>query len=228
MSYIQPKIEASEKIIKKAIKNYKPTAIAFSGGSDSLVILNLSLPYYWDIPVIFVDTHYQFPETYKYIDYLEKEWNLNLFRFKAEKPRYDDFLSKYGEDTEDFYFNCCMYHKISILMKSIKDLNLKSLIVGIRAVEHPERAKETYISYKENLDPPHFRIHPILDWTRQDIIDYTLLFSLPINPLYKKGYTSLGCIYCTKQNPNPRMGERYGRARKRELIKRKMKEEGYN
>lgn len=227
MSYVQPKIDSAEKIIRSAIDRFDKIAIGFSGGTDSLVVLNMALPFMWSIPVVFVDTNYQFPETYAYIDKIEKEWNLNMTRVKAP-ARLDQMVEVYGDENEDFYFNCCLHHKISPMMKAIKELQLDAFMVGIRGVEHPTRAEEAPFSYKPNLNPPHWRVHPILDWTQQDVIDYSLLFSLPLNPMYAKGYTSLGCMHCTKPNVEPGAHERAGRARGRELIKRKMKEEGYN
>lgn len=226
-NYLTPKIEHAQDIIKKSL-DLGRVGIGLSGGSDSVVVLSLALEIMWDIPVIFVDTNYQFPETYKYIEKLRDEWDLNISVYKAKEPKYEYFIDKYGKDTKDFYYYCCMYHKIEPMMRAIREMKLKGFIVGIRGVEHPERAKEEEISYKIDLDPPHYRIHPILKWRQQDVIDYMTLYNILVNPLYDKGYTSLGCTYCTKPNPNPRSHERAGRARKRELIKHKLKKEGYN
>jgi 3'-phosphoadenosine 5'-phosphosulfate sulfotransferase (PAPS reductase)/FAD synthetase len=63
-NYIQPKITQAETIIEEAVKRFKKIGLAFSGGSDSVAILSLTLPFKWDIPVLFVNTNYQFPETY--------------------------------------------------------------------------------------------------------------------------------------------------------------------
>lgn len=228
LSYLKPRIDEANAVIDEALKRFNNVGVGLSGGSDSVVLLNLVLPKKWDIPVIFVDTGYQFKETYDYIDMLERDWDLNLYRYKAELPKIDYYRNTYGEDTEDFYFNCCMYHKVSPMMQAIRDLKLDAFMVGIRGVEHPERAKETPIAYKPDMNPPHYRVHPLLYWNRQEIIDYMLLYTIPVNPLYNQGYTSLGCIWCTKPNKDPNTHERAGRARKRELIKHKLKEEGYN
>ena len=50
MSYLQPRINESEKIIKEAVEKFgKKMAIGFSGGTGSLVVLNMALPYMWDV-----------------------------------------------------------------------------------------------------------------------------------------------------------------------------------
>jgi len=229
LSYLADRIIFSKNIIKEAIERFGDRmGIGWSGGSDSTVLLSLVLPLKWNIPVLYINTTYDFPETSEYIDNLAAKWKLNLHTFSPSKSIYDLMVRKYGEDTENLYYNCCIYHKVEPMMRGIKELNLDAFLVGIRGVEHPERAKEQYFSYHQEYIPPHYRVHPLLDWTRQEIVDYMLQYNIPINPLYNKGYTSLGCIQCTKKNLDPNAHERTGRARKRELIKYKLKKEGYN
>jgi len=223
MSSILPKIESCNKILEEAFNRFDKVGVGFSGGSDSVVVLSMSLRFNLDLPVLFVNTYHQFRETYSYIEYMEKRWNLNLFRIKVKKDKYSYYREKYG-DTPKFYEKCCLNNKIKPLLEGINYLKLDALVVGIRGVEHEERSKEIPFSPRDN--PPHYRIHPILDWTRQDVIDYFLINNIPHNPMYDKGYTSLGCKHCTKPNPLHKH-ERSGRARKREVIMKKLREEGY-
>jgi len=214
----------SNQIIEEAFRRFKRLGVGFSGGSDSLVLLDLVRQYKPDIPVLFVDTYHQFPETYQFIEKIRKEWSLNLHVFRAKENKFVEFKVKYG-DTEDFYRECCLYHKINPLLRGIEALGLDALFVGIRAVEHEERAKEKVFSKRTN--PPHFRVHPLLHWSREDILEYLAFYNLPTNPLYQIGYTSLGCFPCTQPNPDPSKHERFGRARKRELIMKVLREAGY-
>jgi len=214
----------SNEIIEEALRRYKKIGVAFSGGTDSLVLLHLVLAYKPDIPVIFVNTYHQFPETYEFVREIKEKWNLNLYEFKAERNRYVEFKEKYG-DSKDFYIQCCLYHKIQPLLNGIKELGLDALFVGIRGVEHEERAKEKVFSPRDN--PPHTRVHPLLHWTRQNVLDYVMFYDLPTNPLYRIGYTSLGCFPCTQPNPDPSKHERFGRARVREAHMRVLREAGY-
>ena len=225
---LDDKINEANNIIKESINRFKRVGIGLSGGSDSVVVTVLALPYKWDIPVIFIDTHYQFPETYDYIEDLKDRWDLNLSIFRSKRSRYNWYKNKYKDDPKKFYYECCIYHKVKPMMRAIKELELEAFIVGIRGVEHEERAKEVPISFKSEYDPPHYRIHPLLNWSRDDIIDFMTLYNIPVNPMYEKGYTSLGCSYCTKPNVDPNAHERAGRAKERELIKKYLKEQGYN
>ncbi len=217
-------IPESLEIIKEARRRFKRIGLGFSGGSDSVVLLHLTRQYIPDIPVIFVNTYHQFPETYDYIKRIVSEWNLNFYEYKAEEDKYDEFIKKYPK-REDFIRECCLYHKITPMLKAIEDLKLEAFLVGLRGIEHPERAKEKYFSPRKN--PPHVRVHPLLKWTREDILDYLAFYNLPINPMYEKGYTSLGCIPCTKPNPDASKHERFGRDQIRERIMKVLREAGY-
>jgi len=212
------------RVISSGLKRFKKVGLGFSGGSDSLVLLHITLQLKPDIPVVFVNTYHQFPETYQYVEEIKKNWNLNFYEFKAERDRYLEFKEKYPEHST-FVRECCLYHKISPLLRAIKELELDGFLVGIRGVEHPERNKETYFSPRKN--PPHYRIHPLLKWSRDDILDYIAFYNLPVNPLYQKGYTSIGCVPCTSPNPDPSKHERLGRDQVRERIMKVLREAGY-
>ena len=118
---------------------------------------------------------------------------------------------------------CCNYHKIAPLLKAIKDFGLDAFIAGIRGVEHEERAKETIFSLRET----HIRVHPLLFWRQEDVLDYVKTLGIECNPLYAQGYTSLGCIHCTEKNLDPNAHERAGRGVVREEIMQRLRELGY-
>lgn len=48
------------------------------------------------------------------------------------------------------------------------------------------------------------RIHPIMDWTYGDVWNFIRLFSLEYCQLYDKGYTSIGSVDDTVENPHLR------------------------
>ncbi|MCK5113330.1 MAG: sulfate adenylyltransferase subunit 2 [Phycisphaerae bacterium] len=97
------------------------------------------------------------------------------------------------------------------------------VIVGVRSDEEGSRSKERYFSprnqendwdvgdqppelwnqFKTDFAPgTHVRIHPLLDWTEQNIWEYIERENIPIIDLYfdkgdGKRYRSLGCAPCT-------------------------------
>ena len=223
---LDEKIKKSQEIIKEAIEKFPKIGLGFSGGTDSLILLHLTLPLKPDMPTIFVDTQHEFPETYEFINKIEKGWDLkDHHAVKANENKLELLREKYGFKTPEFTEICCGYHKIAPMMKAIGDFDFGGFLVGLRGVEHEERAKEVFFSPRKN--PDHVRIHPLLFWRQKDVLDYVKKFNIECNPLYKEGYTSLGCVECTDKNPDPNAHERAGRGKVREEIMERLRELGY-
>jgi len=227
---LDEKIKKTKEIIKEALSKYKKVGLGFSGGTDSLVLLHIAMdiPEFINanVPIIFVNTYHQFPETYEFIEKIKKEWGLkNFHEVKAEEDRFERIKERFGFKTPEFTEICCGYHKIAPLKKAISDLKLDAFIAGIRGVEHEERAKESIFS--ERKEPPHTRVHPLLFWKQEDVLEYVKKNELECNPLYAQGYTSLGCVECTEKNPDPNAHERAGRGAVREEIMERLRELGY-
>ena len=223
---LDEKIKISQKIIREAIAKYPNIGLGFSGGTDSLVLLHLTLPIKSDMPTIFVDTQHEFQETYEFIKKIVKEWNLKDYKaVKADENKLEEFKQKFGLKSPEFTTTCCEYHKIAPMMKAIGEEGYDAFLVGLRGVEHEERAKETFYSPRKN--PEHIRIHPLLFWRQEDVLNYVKRFKIPCNPMYAKGYTSLGCHVCTSKNTDPNAHERAGRGVVRETVMPRLRELGY-
>ncbi len=223
---LDEKIKKTQEIIRQAIEKYPKIGLGFSGGTDSLVLLHLVLPIKPDIQTVFVDTQHEFPATYTFIEEVRKDWKLvNHTSVMANKNRLEEFKSNLGLKTPEFTTTCCEYHKIAPMMKAIGDFGFDGFFVGLRGVEHEERAKETFFSPRKN--PAHIRVHPLLFWRQKDVLDYVKRFNIKCNPLYALGYTSLGCHVCTDKNTDPNAHERAGRGIVREIVMDRLRALGY-
>lgn len=225
---LKAKIAKSKEIMIEAMKKYQKIGLGFSGGTDSLVLLHLALQIFpKNIPIIYADTQHDHKETYEFIEKIKNGWGLvNFHTFKATEDKVKEFIAKHGLKTPAFTEICCEYHKIEPMRRGVGELKLDALITGIRGVEHEERAKETLFSPRAS--PKHTRIHPLLFWKSGDILEYVRMNNIECNPLYKQGYTSLGCIECTEKNLDPNAHERAGRGIAREEIMQRLRALGYS
>jgi phosphoadenosine phosphosulfate reductase len=189
MNYLQ-KVEEGKQLIREAIKKYPNVAIGCSFGKDSMVTLHLVLSVKPDIPVFSILADTEFPETYEFIKKVVAQYKL----------RYTEhiFKQKIGE-------KCCGKPKVEKTKEALARYD--AWISGVRRTEGITRANFEPVEEKNGL----VKINPILDFTELDIWRYIALNQLPINPMYKKGYRSLGCKLCSFPEENESETERAGR-----------------
>lgn len=195
---ILDKIRKSKEIIEQAVSKYPRIGIACSFGKDSMVVLHLALQVNPDIEVFFVSTPMKPRETLEYKDHIQKLWNLNLKTYtSAQKPIKDLWI----KDPD----KCCEIFKVEPTKRAIKDLD--AWITGLRRTEG--RTRTDYEAWEpcgkaltripgREIPTSIMKVNPILDWTELDIWRYVAISNIPINPMYRKGYRSLGCEPCTK------------------------------
>ncbi len=87
----------AEERIAWALNNLPSTHIVSSSfGVQSAVMLHLMVNHLPEIPVVLTDTGYLFPETYRFIDQLTENLELNLKTFRAEfSPSWQE--ARYGK-----------------------------------------------------------------------------------------------------------------------------------
>jgi len=193
--YHQYREKQAKKILKIAKKLFKDRiAVAFSGGKDSLVVLHLAYEVIGpDIPVIFNNTTVEFPETIKYVRYLAKEWDLNLFITKPSKPFFSE-VKHHGWATHEHRWCCTPYKKEPARRFMIDNQIIAEITGTIRTESIYRRNLKPFKLYKHDEDI--VRIHPIYDWNQYEVWEYIKEKELPYNPLYNMGYRRIGCWCC--------------------------------
>lgn len=206
-------------ILREAFYQFRDkTALLWSIGKDSTTMLWIARKaFFGEIPfsVLHIDTSYKFKEIYDFRERYQKIWNLHLVIAKNENAL------KTGMSSQKGRFNCCNALKTEALKIALEENDFRALCLAIRRDEHGIRAKERYFSPRnqhfqwdyQNQPPElwnlyktqvpvdkHIRVHPMLDWTEQDIWNYILREKIPVCDLYfsKNGtrFRSIGCEPC--------------------------------
>ncbi len=226
---LNEKIEKAKEVLFEAKEKYNKIAVAWTGGKDSTIVLDLYRKFIGEPEVvIFIDTGSHFQEVHDFVDKYSKKWKLNLVIARNSKVL--DNKEKY--DLNDAFVKNQLLKTLP-LHEAIKEHNIDAVVVGIRRDETDARKDENYFSernYKKMEDYRHTRIHPILDFTERDVWDYTFQNKLPINPKYKEGYRSLGASDDTEKSSDKpaweqdfSTPERLGRQQDKEDIMKKLR-----
>ena len=158
-----------------------------------------------EIPVVFLDTGYHFPETLATRDDLAARTNINLITIKPFQSVAEQD-EQYGKDLwardPDL---CCELRKVLPMEESL--IGYEAWITGLRVASSPTREDVPVVQFDEKRGV--LKISPMLHWSDDDLLRYTLENDVPVNPLMYDGYPSIGCGPCTARvapGADPRSG----------------------
>ncbi|KAG8835831.1 3'-phosphoadenosine 5'-phosphosulfate sulfotransferase [Serendipita sp. 399] len=195
------------------------TAISFNGGKDCTVLLHLlavvlwwrrsrSLPEQVDctqgqwlgespsgpsspqsrFKSLYVTCSSPFPEVEAFVDHCADSYSLDLFRSHPGGLPMKEALKQYKESRPE----------------------VKCILVGTRRGD-PHGDKLDFRTPTDADWPAYQRVHPILNWSYNQIWEYLRRFEVPYCDLYNQGYTSLGSTFNTFPNPALRNGDNHYR-----------------
>lgn len=183
--------------------------VAFSGGKDSIVVLDLiqkTLPHD-DFLVLFGDTRMEFSDTYQTVEKVMAECAQQNIRFYTSRSDFTPAESwrKFGPPSTVTRW-CCSVHKTAPQVLLIRDIlnkpNFSGMaFVGVRGDESTARSKYDFVSY-EGKHKGQYSCNVVLDWSSAEVFLYIYKNNLVMNEAYKKGNRRVGCLIC------PRAAER--------------------
>ncbi len=177
--------------------------VAFSGGKDSVVALDLvqrALPHN-EFKVLFGDTRMEFPDTYDVVKEIERFCAEQEIVFLSARSKLSplDTWTTFGPPAQTMRW-CCSVHKTTPQVIALRDYTHNPhfrgmAFTGIRGDESASRSEYDDVSDGEKIRG-QFSCHPILEWNSAEIFNYIYDKGLIINEAYKKGNSRVGCLVC--------------------------------
>ena len=196
--------------VKKIVKEYEKFKykldifhVAFSGGKDSAVLLDLvkkALPV-GSFVVIFGDTGMEFPDTYKVVELTKKQCEEDGTPFYIAQSHFnpEESWKLFGPPSKTLRW-CCSVHKSTPQTLKLRELTGKDKytgldFVGIRKHESLARSTYDYENYGKK-QKGQYSFNPILEWTSAEIWLYIYSNQILVNNSYKRGNSRAGCLLC--------------------------------
>jgi phosphoadenosine phosphosulfate reductase len=179
-------------------------AVASSFGIESATLLKIVANVDPSIPVLFLNTEWLFPETLAYRDTLVARLGLTDVRTITPSPQAvaakDPARDLWSIDPDA----CCHLRKVEPLAEVLAPF--EAWINGRKRYQGGERAAISVVE----ADGTRLKFNPLARTTPAEIVKMFNAWELPRHPLAGQGFTSVGCMPCTRRT-NPGESARAGR-----------------
>jgi phosphoadenosine phosphosulfate reductase len=183
-----------EAILSWTWERFRPKVmLTCSFQHDGVVLAHMLRTIAPEVPVVFIDTGFHFPETLAYRDEIRRRFGIELVELQPIMPR-DQFAAQHGLDlyarNPDL---CCHINKVE---------PLKRYLPGVRAWINGRRRDQAStrqgIRTVEAFQGDLYKINPVATWTSRETYQYMERHGIPTHPLFDQGYASIGCAPCTR------------------------------
>lgn len=173
----------------------KQQVLTSSFGAQAAVSLHMVTRQASNIPVVFIDTGYHFPETLQFVDELTERLDLNLKIYRSKTtPAWQE--ATYGRRWEQGIEGIEAYNrenKVEPMERALRELNVGTWFAGLRRDQSATRTNVPFLDWAGD----RWKVHPIADWSDRDVYLYLKQHDLPYHPLWEKGYVSIGDVHTT-------------------------------
>ena len=191
-------------IMREVAAQFERPALLFSGGKDSIVMVELArrafAPGRIPFPLLHIDTGHNFQETLDFRDNLAERYDVQLIvRYVQDSIDSGRVVEEHGPHASRNGLQTVT------LLDALAEFRFDAALGGARRDEEKARAKERFFSHRDRhgqWDPKHqrpelwnlfngrkhvgehFRVFPLSNWTELDIWQYIRARNVQIPSLY--------------------------------------------
>jgi phosphoadenosine phosphosulfate reductase len=188
----------AEERVRWAIETFGDGLVmSTSFGIQSAVMLHLVTRIAPQIPVIFIDTGYLFPETYRFARELTERLQLNLKKFTpaTTAAEQEALYGKLWEQGLDGIKTYNFTNKVEPMDRAVRELGATAWLAGLRRTQASTRESLGVVQTQNKIT----KVHPIIDWDDRRVYSYLTEHKLPYHPLWEQGYVSVGDWHSTSK-----------------------------
>lgn len=206
------KAEEARAAINEALSAPGRVCVTCSFQTEDMIAVELVREQLPDVPVLFLETGYHFPEVYRYRDEMTERYGLNLVNVLPQQSL-EEHESVFGLLHQSKPDQCCKLRKVGPLFAALEEYDI--WFTGLRRVQSPTRANLQAIDrFPLPSGKQLLKASPLATWSDKEVWQFASERGIPVLSLYNEGYTSIGCGPCTAKPAdaaNPRSGRWAGR-----------------
>ncbi len=185
-------------------------AVASSFSIEDCVVIDLAHKVSRDVRVFALDTGRLPEETFQTADRVREKYGVTIEWQFPERAPVETLLRTKGlfsfmESLENRH-ECCGIRKVEPLGRILSGLD--AWVTGLRRDQSVTRTDTAEIEFDEGHGGLA-KLNPIVGWSDEQVWSYAAEQRVPVHPLHKKGFPSIGCAPCTravKPGEHPRAG----------------------
>lgn len=198
-SVFQKRLERAKSIVDKALALNVQGYIAFSGGVDSTVVLDLVLKVQPHFPVYWIDDGADYEETLQFVEDTGIHYNTKIHYIRGVKAwgQWCCELGRpelIGSPMDDAWLNPLRSwdgHWLSDAQyaKMLHEKDMQLVFMGMMACESRSRSITLQKGYRPLYQRGEFHewsCNPLASWLKQDVWAYIVSRNIPYNPIYDK------------------------------------------
>lgn len=204
-----------EAIVRWTLESFGDDVMLTSSfGGESAVMLHLVSRIIPSIRVVFIDTGYLFPETYRFMEDLRQRLDLDVrvYAPALTSARLEALHGPLWDGDPSALAHYQRLTKVEPMQRALAELRPRAWLAGLRKVQTEHRANLSHVEQQG----PYTKICPMLDFTDDDVHRYLKQYDLPYHPLYEQGYRSIGDVHstsATRAGQDAREGRSLGKHR---------------
>ncbi len=187
-----------------------PVALACSFSLEDVVVLHLLREVAPEVRVFALDTGRLPEETYEAAEAVRLRYGAEIAwhfpdREAVERLERAKGLFSFRDSLQNRH-ECCRIRKVEPLRRAL--LGLSGWITGLRRDQSVTRSALAPIEIDE-ANGGIWKINPLASWTRDRVEAFAKKHGVPVHPLHRRGYPSIGCAPCTRAvvpGEHPRAG----------------------
>lgn len=188
-----------EQLLEQALHRLgHQVALATSLGPEDQVLTDMLCKISKDLLIFTIDTGRLPQQTHDLIEQTQQRYDIRIRVYVPDASQLEAIVNQYGPNL--FYRSiqlrrlCCHIRKVEPLKRALS--GLKGWICGLRTEQSISRAQVKPVQYDQTHDL--VKICPLAYWSTQQLWQYIRDNRLPYNSLHDQGYTSIGCLPCTR------------------------------
>ncbi|HLN04046.1 MAG TPA: phosphoadenylyl-sulfate reductase [Bryobacteraceae bacterium] len=171
-------------------------AIATAFQAEGMVILDIASRISPGVRVFTLDTGRLPEETYQMMETVRERYGVTVETVSPDAAEVESMVAVHGPNL--FYREvpfrnlCCEIRKVRPLERKLRELD--AWVTGLRRTHNDSRADVRKLETARGK----LKLSPLADWSDEQVLAYIRQHDVPMHPLYKAGYRSIGCAPCTR------------------------------